>query len=88
MDTRDGRQNSVPHMMQFAWSFGIQAVDKCRTVHVEGRLYTVRTASSSGCNCLIDSLRQCMDVVTCVPRVRKSLMDEFRNAPGRARVTG
>ena len=48
--------------------------------------YFVGKASGEGCNCLIQSLRQCLNIVTNGAMVRSDHMKKCGSAVGRARV--
>ena len=63
------------HRAQIDWRF----TDSCRQfLLLDGVEYRVAQGSPLGNNCLIDSLRQCLDNLECDPRVvRKDLLDRF-----------
>ena len=93
MDTYAGTQGAVPHCTQVSWHFDGSTARGSRKIIVDGTAYSVgrgdpgRAADGEYNNCLIDSLRQCVGMVSDRKAVRKDLMDEFRNAELRAKVT-
>ena len=53
-------------------------------MRVEGQDFYVGTASGDGCNCLIDTLKQCLPYTGAAPaEIRESLEQEFREGPRR-----
>ena len=86
MDTLPGTQGTVPHMSQLPWHFLNEA--KIHLV-VDGTAYRRGYGNPGDStlgevnNCLIDSLRQCLDDLSCDCRdVRRDLQKEFGGSEG------
>ncbi len=93
MDTQPGTQGTLRHCTQVDWQFVGHTASGAQMIHVDGSRYFVgrgdpgRLENGECNNCLIDSLRQCLRI-TCDRRpVRQDLMNAYRHAEGRARVT-
>ena len=86
-DTRMFRQElrgELRHMTQLQWSR--QGRDPAnpakRLVKIDAAYYYLGFASGAGCNCLVESLRQCLDVSVNAQAVRNDLKQEFSTACG------
>ena len=96
MDTQAGTGGAVPHFSQVRWRFEKERTPRGsrRVVVVDDARYTVgygdpgRAADGEFNNCLIDSLRQCVGIISDRKAVRHALIEEFGSADGRAKVTG
>ena len=84
LDTQPGTEGRVRHMNQLAWHWNGDGI-----VVVGGRTYDVGRGNPGGFNdCLIDSLRQCLDLDTDPRMIREDLTVAFADAKDeRARVT-
>ena len=80
---------------QVCWRFEKERTPRGsrRVVVVDDARYTVgygdpgRAADGEFNNCLIDSLRQCVGIISDRKAVRHALIEEFGSADGRAKVT-
>ena len=52
---------------------------------MDNKMYTQGYASGEGFNCLIDTLRQMLNIISNTKRVRMELEKKFRTGPGRIR---
>jgi len=92
-DTESGTGGSLPHYRQVVWNFVGCNPYGARELRLDGKFYSVghgdpgfaRDGESN--NCLIDSLRQCLNLLVDRKRVRADLIALFGNANGRAKVT-
>jgi len=93
MDTQAGTGGRVPHFSQVEWHFDGFTPRGSRKIVVDGVAYFIgrgdpgRAANGEYNNCLIDSLRQCLGMLSSRPAVRGDLLIEFATAVGRAKVT-
>ena len=92
-DTQAGTGGSLPHMSQVTWSFEREVTRRgTSTLTVNGQIYYIgrggpgRAIDNEYNNCLIDSLRQCLGLMTNRVAVREDLIAEFKDAAGRAQV--
>eukprot|EP00973_Karenia_brevis_P075742 10524951-Karenia_brevis.AAC.1 len=67
--------------MPNSWRFTYRQVE----VSVGGKMYTQGYASGDDCNCLIDTLRQKLNIISNTARVRAELEKKFGDCPGRIR---
>ena len=92
-DTQDGTGGHVPHFSQVTWHFDGKTVRNSRKIVVDGVDYFVgrgdpgRAVNGEYNNCLIDSLRQTLGILSDRSAVRNDLLSEFGTAVGRAKVT-
>ena len=94
MDTMQGTGGSLPHRTQVSWSFtGLRDYHHSRILMVDGKEYFEgygnpgRGIDGEINNCLIDSIRQCLNLVCDRRIVREHLMKKFSHHTGRAQVT-
>ena len=93
LDTLAGTEGNVPHLSQIAWSFAGRAPNGSRRILVDNTAYIVgrgdpgRAEDGEYNNCLIDSLRQCLQIESDRRAVRDDLRRGFAQANGRAKVT-
>ena len=73
----------LPHRTELRWQLlGIDPRSQARIVSIVGQNYLLGHASGAGCNCLVDSLRQCLGMVVDVGAIRRDLREEFPTACG------
>ena len=91
--------DTVPHMSQASVQFysdgrlmALQRMSakwwqsyKLVEVSVDNQMYTQGYASGEGCNCLIDTLRQMLNIISNTKRVRMELKNKFTTGPRRIR---
>jgi len=86
LDTRAGTDGSVPHMSQLPWAFTNDARTELLVdgaPYRKGYGYPGDGSRGEYNNCLIDSLRQCLDDVSCAcATVRRDLQMEFGGYEG------
>ena len=94
MDTMQGTGGSLPHRTQVTWSFtGSRDYHHSRILIVDGKEYFEgygnpgRADEGESNNCLIDSIRQCLNLMCDRRIVREHLRKKFSRHTGRARVT-
>ena len=93
LDTQSGTGGALPHMSQVVWHFAGSTIHGSRKVVVDGVAYYVghgdpgQPSQGEYHNCLIDSLRQCVDIHSDRRAVRADLMRQFAQAIDRAKVT-
>ena len=74
---------NLPHRTQFQWQrLGMDPGSGDRAVRLDDGCYFLARASGENCNCLIHSLRQCLNLVVNVDAVRRSLQREFSDPCG------
>jgi len=70
---KDGEALETDRILKPMWWIGHRIV-----IRIEGLDYFVGAASGDGCNCLIDSLRQCLNLICNVSYIRQVLEDRHR----------
>ena len=70
---KDGEALQTGRILAPMWWIGHRIV-----IRIEGLDYFVGAASGDGCNCLVDSLRQCFNMICNVSYVRQVLEDRHR----------
>jgi len=94
MDTLSGTQGTVPHLSELPWEFTNNAGTELRVdgiAYRKGYGFPGDPTQGERNNCLIDSLRQCLDHMECDrKKVRADLVEEFgtiHRSDRRRRVT-